>query len=419
MSALRLMALVTTVLVGLGTGGQHHLLAQQPVTVPQARALEAAADALSATSRDPDALSAAYERALQAYDQLEDRDNGLEMVKRLLEVNYQYCRDPEAIAWTQEGIRRLARDQTQYRTYVDWLQLLGTLYQKADAPEAAFTAYEGGIAYLRSLQQSATADVELWTEMTALARSQLSLPMGDRRSQDLQRQLIELHREAGAVTQVNGLLTDASALFDEANPFSLLALEALQISQQYRYPSGELRALLLLGEDSIADSNYRLAAEYGEQAMALMVSLTNTDAYQAQALYVLAQSQQGLGNEEPAIDAYTEALRLLESAPENSGNAPSIRDVVSSLIDLYQQTGQLAAASRLETTYRDQLAGFYDLRSYFEPFPVASLRSSVYLPAQICLFPDEAPSLSAPSLIPPRPLPLRPSVPIQIPSPGE
>lgn len=415
MRAFRLTLILTTALVSLSTSLSLRAAAQS-VTAPEAEALRRSADVLRRSSDDPAVISEAYEQALQAFDALDDRQNALSVLGELFAVNYRYCEDDQAVFWAEAAIARSKADHQEYSTYAFWIRQLGDLYQLIDQNGQASVLYSSGIDHLERLQQSTAARVVLWREEAMLLRSQLSLPLSTDETTRIEARLVETREEIGAITQIEGLLQDASALQDTAYASSELATRALQNSQAYRYRSGELAALILLGEQAIAASDYRLALSHGEQVLALAKQLPDTDSFQTEALSIWADSQRGLGNADAAISAYAELLGRVEGSATGRSNSAEVREIVTTLIALYQETGQLAPADQLETDYAELLANPFG----FIPTPLPAVSSlprsrrafiSSFRRCDSSSFPDSFPSLQPlPTfpVSPPIPRPVRP-----------
>lgn len=411
MGTLRLSVILATALVGLSSSLSARTWAQS-VTIPEAQALQQSADTLRRNSEDPAAISDAYEQALRAYDALDDQRNALSILRDLYEVNYSYCEDDQAIVWAKAAIARLQQDPEQYGTYTEWVRTLGGFYSRTDRSEQAIATYRDGVDYIAGLQESATAAQGLWREEAILLRSQLGLSLDRNEAAGVEARLVQTRQAIGAIAQIEWLLDDAEFLRDaEYSPVGLLTM-ALQNSQEYRYRPGELSALIALGEAAIAVDDYRLAKRYGEQAMALAQSLSDSETAQRQVLVILAESQQGLGETEAAIAAYLDLLGRV-AATDNASSSLQVRATVTELIALYQATGQSELANQLETDYADALSN----RPVSTPLPllrpptaVPSVRRSASRVSRRC---DR--SLDTPPSL--RTFPRLPALPRPVPSP--
>lgn len=405
MLALRLTAIFATAAVSLSVNVTFRASAQS-VTAPEADALRQSADELWHFDEDPAAVEDAYEQALRAYEALGDSQNALLVLASLFQVNYRHCEDNRAVFWAQQAIARAKEDRQRYHTYVFWVRQLGDLYRTIEQSEQALATYGSGIEYLEGLKQSADAQPGLWREQANLLRSQLGLPLSSSEVARLEARLVETREEIGAITQIEGLLEDARMLQGTAYASSELAAIALQNSQTYRYPAGELAALILLGEQAIAAGDYPVARRYGEQAISLAQQLPESETFQTEALRVWADSQRGLGNAETAITAYSSLLERREAA--DTSNFSEIREIVTTLVALYQATGQPAAARRLETDYASLLANPYSitLRPLPSRAPLPPIRRRSIISFRLCDLP--APSGSFPTL---QPLPTLPDLP--------
>ncbi|MEM7064417.1 MAG: tetratricopeptide repeat protein [Cyanobacteria bacterium P01_B01_bin.77] len=358
-------SLVTTlVFLSLVTVANSPLLAQTS-DEEQAQTLLLEADTLADTSDssdsvDVDSVLAAYEQALNAYDSLDRPDTSLSIFSILTDLNYVNCRDPQAVDWAIQALQFIEQQQPDasfngsqhFNNHGDWSQRLGDLYRANNQPDQALAAYNSGLKYRANWPQSATVSPNL-VQASTLLQSQLSLLAPDSDvAEEIQEQLVATWQQAGAVTEVDGLLSNVERLAETDIPAPALLTQALDSSRRHRYQAGELRALLLSGQAAIDSGDYDDASDYAQQAIELTKQLQYGENFEDNALYVLAQAEWGQGNLQTAIDHYTTLLEIVDS---QSLNIDVNRfEVVTSLTALYQQTGQAAQAQALIERYANQ-----------------------------------------------------------------
>ncbi|NEQ48581.1 MAG: hypothetical protein F6K11_00375 [Leptolyngbya sp. SIO3F4] len=128
------LSLVAATLAGLIIGTGYPAAAQSRDEL-RAGALLQTAERLAEESHDTDAVEAAYERALTAYDDLGDTDQSLGILEDLFNLNYLACRDKVAIDWAKNALARFDRDSPEFdlfanhSDYAHWVTGLATLYE--------------------------------------------------------------------------------------------------------------------------------------------------------------------------------------------------------------------------------------------------------------------------------------------------
>lgn len=406
-------SLVTTLaLLSLVTVTSPPLLAQTS-DEEQAQTLLHEADALADTSDSVDSVLTAYERALNAYRPLDRPDVSLSIFNILTALNYVNCQDPQAIDWAVQALQFIEQQQpddsfnsSHFNNHGDWSQRLGDLYRASNQSDQALAAYDRGLNYRADWPQSATVPPNS-VQTATLLQSQLSLLAPDSAAaEEIQEQLVAIWQQAGAVSEVDGLLSNVERLAETDTPAPALLAQALDSSRRHRYQAGELRALLLSGQAAIDSVDYDDARDYAQQAIELTRQLRYGENFEDNALYVLAQAEWGQGNLQTAIDHYT---TLLEMVDNQSLNMDVNRfEIVTSLTALYQQTGQTAQAQTLIDRYANQPV-FPRIRPSRSPFRFPRLMGTfnAVLPYRTC---DKPEAETGPFLVP--------SLPVQRPGRG-
>ncbi|MBE9069009.1 tetratricopeptide repeat protein [Leptolyngbya cf. ectocarpi LEGE 11479] len=401
-------SLVTTVaLLSLVTVTSRPLLAQT-LAEEQAQTLLLEADSLADTSESVDSVLAAYERALNAYRPIDSTDVSLSIFSILTDLNYVNCRDPQAVDWAIQALQFIEQQQPDdsfngsqhFNNHGDWSQRLGDLYRANNQPDQALAAYDSGLDYRADWPQSATVSPNL-VQMATLLQSQLSLLAPDSdAAEEIQEQLVATWQQAGAVTEVDGLLSNAERLAETDTPAPALLAQALDSSRRHRYPAGELRALLLSGQAAIDGGDYDDASDYAQQAIELTKQLQYGENFEDNALYVLAQAEWGKGNLQAAIDHYTTLQEMVDT--QSLTMDVNRFEIVTSLTALYQQTGQMAQAQTLIDRYANQSA-IPRLRVSRSPFRFPRLVGTfnAVLPHRTC---DQPETETSPFLVPSLPV---------------
>ena len=410
-------ATITSLLVSF-----HTRVLAQAATDLQAGALLQSAERLERDSDDIDAITMAYEQALAAYDELGDTDKSLELLDTLYAINYSACRDDEANRWASQAVDRFTLPQRDFDlsdklyVYKRWVNVLGDSYRRKGQSAQALELYTAALENLATMSPSVNRDWPFDMEAEFL-RSQLALQPSD--SYDatvtLQR-LVAVRQRAGVIEEINGLLSDAIFLNNRLNASSVasaaeLFQRVLDLSRLNNYPSGEVQAITLLSKQALAASNYDQAISYGNLVLRRFSQLDGVEPWLANARYVLAETEQILGNDTEAIKHYSALLILIDSGPDFFIPV-SKYDVVSNLISLYERIGDMAQADELATDYDDLLSGVFPpatgSRLLLRPLP--GLSSSRLSLRGLCL--DNTPVRLTP--IPNVPLPSAPPAPSPI-----
>lgn len=349
----------------------------QSVTELQAGALLQSAERLSNERADAETVSAAYQKALMAYDELANTEKSLEILGTLVDIHYGVCEDDEAIRWAEDAVARFLPPQRNFDLndrlfgYAGWLDRLGRLYGLTGQPESAADMYAVALNNLQTIPPRVDRDFSLTTEAEFL-RSQLTFYPSDSEDAIATRErLMEVRQRSGTIHQVDGLLADATFLSRSTEDSFSSAVELLQqaweLSHLNNYPSGKLQATVLLGQQALQATDYSQALSYGSSALTDFNTLQGAETWLTDARYVLAQAHQELGNDIEAIGYYTDLLKLIDSEPEFRINVNK-STVVTELIALYERTGQLALANELATANESLLNS---------PFPRLSRLPSV------------------------------------------
>ncbi len=376
------------------------------------RLLQTADELADADNDSVDPVLAAYEQALVAYGSLDDPDTSLSIYEVLADLNYADCRDPQALAWSEQALQFIAQlDESsvenfgltrQLRHYRSWSKKLGDLHRANERPEDALAAYKDGLLYGASWPQSAlnAPDSE---QIADLLRSQLPLiPPDSAAADETEQRLIDTWQLAGAIEEVDGLLNVLTRLADEEIPApESLLVQTLETSRRHGYRAGELRALLLSSQAAIAAIDYNRAEGYAQQALELTRQLRYGNLFENEALYALAQAAWGKGDLQAAIDQYQTLLEKVNQTSSYHSRVSEL-EVVTSLVALYRQTGQSAQAQ----TLIDQYGGRSPRRLGLNPaasrlrlrsIPYSLFSNSGSLPYRNC---DRAGTESSPFQIP-------------------
>lgn len=357
-------------------------LAQTP-TLTQADVLYEAAETLAGSSSDADAISAAYEQALAAYDRLGDLQSSLNVLRDLVRTNIRFCRSQAAVTWANQAVGRLTQPDARQR-YTEWVLALGQLYGNLGQIDQAQATYETGLAHLATLPQSLQSRSPIGRYEAQLLRSQLLLPQSAEQAQITRQRLIDLHQRLGTSTQVDELLNDAEVLFNAGRTSPELLQEVLKISQQIDYQGGEMRAFTLLGRSALQTQDYASAMDYSQRMLALAERLHHSDAYRAEAILNLGQIYQALGNASMALDAYSQLFDLLEQDADVLSYG-LLLDALGGLGELAQQTGETDLHRRVDQVYRIRTSELPGRIGAAIPPPVPTLddandHDTLYLP---------------------------------------
>jgi tetratricopeptide (TPR) repeat protein len=413
----------------------------QPFSPEAAQELLDTARRLQDSGDDLAATLAAYERALAAYDALGDEYTSLTILMDLAAIHLQACQAEQAIPWVEETVRRLMPDDLQTLNSDELaaqIQSLGWLFIDAGQTERALEVYARGISYLEQLQQSALllpqpastlshySQTRVWDNQADLLLRQLMLqPEGGPETDRLLEQWLMVRQQASHIADIEVLLQNAEGnlIIGGRVQLSLLA-NALQLSQQHRYRHGEYIAAIWLSRLMLNVGDYLQASAYAQQATGAAEQLTRSEQHRLFATYLLARSQQELGNYEASIAHYRDVLTVLNAESTSSLQLPmdplglqflrvSSFDVVASLRDLYLSAGQADAAAQLAAEYAGvrppELTLLLSPWSFFLR-PQSSLLGSFYLcsdqPGSIPRSPSVLPSAPTVSPSPRQPVTL-------------
>ncbi|MGD1855619.1 MAG: tetratricopeptide repeat protein [Leptolyngbyaceae cyanobacterium] len=402
----------------------NRVLAQSAAEL-QAGALLESAERLDRNGNDIDATTAAYEQALQAYDEIGDTDKSLEILDTLHGVNWSACRDDEAMRWAIQAVARFDLPQRDFNlndklsAYQRWVSVLGDWHVRKEQPEQALELYDRALKNLETMPPAINETFSTETEAKFL-RSRLSLlPSESHEATVTLERLTDVRQRLGAISEIDGLLSDATFLrntIDNKNSASVIELSqrVLELSRLNNYPSGEAQALTLLSQQAFTDASYDQALSYGGLVTTRFNQLQGIEPWLADARYTLARTQQELGNDSEAIGQYLALLNGIENAPDSYYRI-SKYGVVSNLIELYERTGSIAQANQMSTEYSDTLNGASRALPLLNrrplPFTVRTPRLR-----SICLSnsPTSSPRRIAPRRFPSRPLPPLRSSPIPV-----
>lgn len=402
--------MAAAILAGLLLGINTRVLAQSPSEI-QAGAWLQSAEQLADENGDTAAVTAAYEKALMAYDELGDFDNSLKILTALVRVNYAACLEDEAIGWAENAVARFGTDRRDFdlndRIYdfTYWVDGLISLYWRTDQMAQIYDTYGAALDNIATLaprlQDWPLSDVE-----TRYLRSQLSLPSIDSGQVTMmQQRLFAAHSRAGAITEIEGLLSDASSLLAQNEPpfetVSVLVQQALKLSRLHNYPPGELKSVVLYGRQALQAGNYRQAVTYGETALTRFDHIQQTETLLEKVHYILAKSHQELGNDLEAIDHYQTLLELIQNGQRLRD--PAEREVViTNLIRLYERTGQPDLANQLASERRNPRSYYTSshLNLIFFPRYRSHVTNAPSPSTRIPLLPTERCSQSYPIFLP-------------------
>ena len=352
----------------------------QSVIPEEAQALLQAAHQLTASGNDIETVTAAYEKALQASDSVDDPAVSLAAIKALVDRNYAACRDELAIHWNREGIERLQQLAYMEDTYIWWVHSLTHLYHGSGQVEAAVAAYADGLSFLASVEQSALATPNLWVDQLKLLQLKLGLEdisnVNNRESELATENSFDITQTAAALDEAHAELLNASyilAFLDAAKPHLAeldtaenspgVLSDALQRSQQYDYKLGEIEIYLLLSEAALQNHNYGQAFRYVDRASGMLNQLEFGGIYYAETAFLLGRSFEGQGNDETAQRAYMAALERYRNGPmEWVVRNDTVLKIAEALVELYNRLGQ----SDLAAEVRDNMANEYYSQTHKE-----------------------------------------------------
>lgn len=378
------LSLVAATLAGLIIGTSYPVVAQSATEI-QAGALLQSAERLERDSDDSAAITMAYEQALAAYDDLGDTDQSLKILDTLYRVNYSACRYDAAVRWGREAVGRYELPRRDFdlndklREYRRWVIRLGNVYGETRQSEQLLALYTAALENLDTLPPSVD-DAAVFEVKAEFLRSQLTLYPSDSRESSITRQrLLAVRERLGVITEVDGLISDAIYLRDVAlGRYSAPAVDLLQrVLEQSRlnnYSTGEIKAVTLLSQQFLANDDYDQAISHSDLVLTSFNQLDRAAPWLAIARYVLAQSEQAVGNDAEAIEHYEILLAEMDSAPEYRIDV-SKYDVVVSLFFLYDRAGNTAQVDQLAREHRDLLEGNFPTR----PLPRASAIPPVVL----------------------------------------
>ena len=395
----------------------------QSLTSEDAAALAQAAADSYYTEDGLETTAAAFEEALAAYDALGEQRNSLQTLEWLVRLHIYACDLEQAAVWAHEKLdRRVSNGSDAYprsslltSDIVSDTRQLGELLVLTNQTDRLAAAYRLGENLLLALQRnipdvdgSPLADSELrsdylWQAYAELVASHLSfLPADSAAAPALGQRLLYLHQQSAAVTQVDGLLNSAYQV-NQTNLQADLRTTALQLSRQYEYEYGQLRALIALSDQFIKMGDYPQSIAYAQQALVLTQQMPQSDRAQTLASYLLAQNEQIAGNVDSAIQNYTTVLVFLDAEETNRTTIWDITlakdEVVTNLITLHRQLGQTQMANQLESGYQpDTFLGLY----------ATSRSPRVYTPSSVPAFPLLATDLTAQTCTEPLEIPVTP-----------
>ncbi|MGB3494765.1 MAG: hypothetical protein WBA57_18700 [Elainellaceae cyanobacterium] len=255
----------------------------QSVTEAEADAWFEEAATLDWQGGDLDETVTAYERALDAYRSLNQHSDSLKVLEKLFLLTYEACQYEQAIAWAEQALELFSAPEASVNPMSDgsyhkfWTEALGRIYHQQGQMEQAIATYRAGLQFLENLPLSAETNLRSDLEADLLRGLLVALFIADSDASPevelLQQRLVEASQRAGVMRQLERLLSDARLVNRESGRPPELLRSILDMSRQYGYASGELQALMMLGNGAWRRGDLEAAIDQGEAALALAEQL--------------------------------------------------------------------------------------------------------------------------------------------------
>lgn len=356
--------LVTLALVLLGaSSGLNSVAFAQTLTLESADELAADAETLLQNQADLTTTVAALEQALIAYNKLNDLTGRIEVLERLIHIHEQACQLDNAIVWASEQLSLVNEEGSiSPLEVVGWSRRLGELLFTTDQTDRLAEIYATAERYLIQRQRSASylgdrlAASWLWGGQADLVSSHLSfLPADSVEARLLAERLTALREQVAGIDSANNLYEDTIGLNQPGVKVGFLT-ESAQLSRQHNYTYGEMRALTILGNLAFQAGDYTQAAGHASRSWAIAEQMLDSDLQRIAAIYLLAKSEQALGNRERAIAHYSTILTFQDAQNKTSVDAWGVsffqREIIEQLASLYREIDQPETAARLDAKYR-------------------------------------------------------------------
>ncbi|MEO1181786.1 MAG: hypothetical protein AAFX51_13255 [Cyanobacteria bacterium J06636_28] len=356
--------MVTLALVLLGaSSGLNSVAFAQTLTLESADELAADAETLLQNQADLTTTVAALEQALIAYNKLNDLTGRIEVLERLIHIHEQACQLDNAIVWASEQLSLVNKEGSiSPLEVVGWSRRLGELLFTTDQTDRLAEIYTTAERYLIQRQRSASylgdrlAASWLWGGQADLVSSHLSfLPADSVEARLLAERLTALREQVAGIDSANNLYEDTIGLNQPGVKVGFLT-ESAQLSRQHNYTYGEMRALTILGNLAFQAGDYTQAAGHASRSWAIAEQMLDSDLQRITAIYLLAKSEQALGNRERAIAHYSTILTFQDAQNKTSVDAWGVsffqREIIDQLASLYREIDQPETAARLDAKYR-------------------------------------------------------------------
>lgn len=356
-------ALVASVLALLSISSGRNLAAfAQPLTLEEADKIALEAEVLLQNQADLITTAAALERALTAYNKLDDLTGRIEVLERLVHIHERACQLDEATVWANEQLSLLTtEDEIRSFEVVGWSKKLGELLIAIGQADQLANIYTIAERYLIQRQGSISylgdrlAASWLWGAQADLVSDHLSLlPAGSADVPSLAKRLIMLREQVAGIERANSLYEDTIFINQPSIEIDILT-ESARFSRQYGYDYGEMRAFTILSDLAFQSGDYAQAIEHAQRARTISEQMHGGNSVRIATSYLLAKSEQAQGNQERAMAHYNDILTFQDAQNQTSISAWTVkffqREIIDELVSLNYEVGQPEMAVRLEAKY--------------------------------------------------------------------